>query len=103
ILRAPHRGRLRGKIVPQRVARRARKTEPLNREIEVEIIYPLAVLDGVDDAQVRLDAQRPEILDEQHVMRLDRRLVEQEFDADRLAPPGDPRARLSDPCGPLHT
>src|SRR5262249_52765095 len=35
ILRALHCGGLRGKITPQRVAGRARKGEPLNREVEV--------------------------------------------------------------------
>src|SRR6266542_1444791 len=59
ILRALHRGGLRGKITPQRVAGRARKGEPLNREVEVEIIDAFAILYRVDDAQARLDAQRP--------------------------------------------
>src|SRR5262249_3900074 len=81
---APHRGGLRGKITPQRVAGRARKGKPLNREVKVEIIDPFAILYRVNDTQSRLDAQRPEILDERHVMRLKRRLVYQEFDADWL-------------------
>jgi hypothetical protein len=38
-------------------------------------------LHGIDDAQRRVNAQRPEILDERHVMRLERRLVEQELEA----------------------
>ena len=71
ILRAPHSGGRRGKITPQRVAGRARKTEPLNREVKIEIVDALAILHGVDDTQVRLDAQRREILDERHVMRLE--------------------------------
>src|SRR5262249_15900232 len=84
ILRALHRGGLRGKITPQRVARRAPQAEQVNREVEVEIIDPFAILYRVNNAQSRLDAQRPEILDERHVMRLKRRLVDQEFDADWL-------------------
>jgi hypothetical protein len=84
ILRALHCGGLRGKITTQRVAGRARKGESLNREVEVEIIDPFAILYRVNNAQSRLDAQRPEILDERHVMRLKRRLVYQEFDADWL-------------------
>jgi hypothetical protein len=51
ILRALHRGGLRGKIAPQRVARRGRKGEPLNREVEVEIIDPFAILYRVNNAQ----------------------------------------------------
>src|SRR5262245_55200749 len=101
ILRALHRGRLRGKITPQRVAGRARKGEPLNREVEVEIIDPFAILYRVNDAQSRLDAQRPEILNERHVMRLKRRLVYQEFDADWLTSRRDPLAVLDDKAGLL--
>src|SRR5262249_11699148 len=84
ILRALHGGGLRRKITPQRVARRARKAEPLDREVKIEIIDPFAILYRLQNAQRRRDAQRPEILDERHVMRLKRRLVYQEFDADRL-------------------
>src|SRR5262249_11737920 len=91
ILRALHRGGLRRKITPQRVAGRARKTEPLNRQVKVEVVHALAILHGVDDAQVRLDAKRSEVLDERHVMRLERRLAEQELDADR-PPLGRPAA-----------
>src|SRR5262249_57039466 len=89
---ALHRGGLGRKIAPQRVAGRGRKGKPLNREVEVEIIDAVAVLHGVDDAEIRLDAQRPEILDERHVMRLERRLVEQALDADRLTLRPDPPA-----------
>src|SRR6266508_3151878 len=88
--------RLLASQVPQRVAGRARKTEPLNREVEIEVVDALAILHGVDDAQVCLDAQRPEILDERHVMGLKRRLVDQEFDADRLALRHHPLAVLDD-------
>src|SRR5215472_15298921 len=99
ILRALHRSGVRGKITPQRVARRARKGEPLNREVEVEIIDPFAILYRVNDAQSRLDAQRPEILDERHVMRLKRRLVYQEFDANGLTVQRYPLAVLDDKAG----
>src|SRR5262249_43139011 len=75
VLRAAHRGGLRGKEAAQRVAGCARETEPLHRQVEVEIVDALAVLHGVDDSQVRLDTQRSEILDERHVVRLERRLV----------------------------
>src|SRR5262249_40478489 len=101
ILRALHRGGLRGKIAPQRVAGRARKGKSLNREVEVEIINPFAILYRVNDAQSRLDAQRPEILDERHVMRLKRRLVYQEFDADWLTLRRHPLAVLDDETGLL--
>src|SRR6516164_5724105 len=101
ILRALHRGGLRGKITPQRVAGRARKGEPLNREVEVEIIDPFAILYRVNDTQSRLDAQRPEILDERHVMRLKRRLVYQEFDGDWLTLQCHPLAVLDDEAGLL--
>src|SRR5262249_23873001 len=96
-----HRGGLRGKLTPQRVAGRARKTEPLNRQIEVEVVHALAILHGVDDAQVCLDAERSEALDERHVVRLERRLVEQELDADRLALRRHPLSVLDDEASPL--
>src|SRR5262249_57153251 len=89
------------KITAQRVAWRARKGEPLNREVEVEIIDPFAILYRVNDAQSRLDAQRPEILDERHVMRLKRRLVYQEFDANWLPLQRHPLAVLDDETGLL--
>src|SRR5262249_60601934 len=95
-----HRGGLRGKITPHRVAGRARKTEPLNRQIEVEVVHALAILHGVDDAQVCLDAERSEALDERHVVRLERRLVEQELDAGRLAPRRHPLSALDDETSP---
>src|SRR5262249_2511416 len=101
ILRALHCGGLRGKITPQRVAGRARKGEPLNREVEVEIIDPFAILYRVNNAEVSLDAQRPEILDERHVMRLKRRLVDQEFDADWLTLQCHPLAVFDDETGLL--
>src|SRR5262249_2747867 len=101
ILRASHRRRLRRKITPQRVAGRARKGEPLNGEVEVEIIDPPAILYKVNNAQSRLDAQRPEILDERHVMRLKRRLVYQEFDADWLTLQRHPLAVLNNEAGLL--
>src|SRR5262249_16339989 len=101
ILRALHCGGLRGKITPQRVAGRARKSEPLNRDAEVKILGPFAIVYRVDDAQSRLDAQRPEILDERHVMRLKRRLVYQEFDADWLTLQRHPLAVLDDKAGLL--
>src|SRR5262245_1529464 len=101
LLRALHRGGLRGKITPQRVAGRARKGKPLNREVKVEIIDPFAILYRVNDAQSRLDAQRPETLDERHVMRLKRRLVYQEFDADWLTLQRHPLAVLDDETGLL--
>src|SRR5262249_13315629 len=101
ILRALHRSGLRRKITPQRVAGRARKTEPLNREVEVEIIDPFAILYRVNDAQSRLDAQHPKILDERHVMRLKRRLVDQKFDADWLTLQRHPLAVLDDETGLL--
>src|SRR3974390_2277977 len=85
ILRSLQFGGLRGKIAPQRIARRAGKSEPLDDEIEVEIILPLAILHRIDNAQARLNAEGTEILDERHVMRLERRLVNQEFYAEALA------------------
>ena len=65
-------------IAAQRVTRRVRKAEPLNCEVEVEIVDALTILHGVGDAQLCIDAQRSEVLHEWHVMRLERRLVEQE-------------------------
>src|SRR5262249_34118419 len=85
VLRASHRRRLRGKEGSQRIAGRGRESEPLHRQVEIEIVDPLAILHGIDNAHGRVDAQRPEILDERHVVGLERRLIEQEFDADRLA------------------
>src|SRR6185437_172881 len=38
-----------------------------------------------DEAQRRLDPERAEVLDVGHVMRLERRFIEQEFDAEHLA------------------
>src|SRR5262249_19304649 len=73
----------------------------LNREVEVEIIDPFAILYRVNDAQSRLDTQRTEIFDERHVMRLKRRLVYQEFDADWLALRRHPLAVLDDETGLL--
>jgi hypothetical protein len=59
VLRTSHGSRLRGEVAPQRVAGRAGKTESLNCKIEFEIVDALAILHGVDDTQVRLDAQCP--------------------------------------------
>jgi hypothetical protein len=67
--------------------------------IEVEIIDPLAILHGVNDAQVRLNAQRPKIFDEWHVVGLERWFIEQEFNADRLTLRRHPFAVLDDDAG----
>ena len=53
---------LRGEEGPQRIAGRARETEALHDEIEVEIVDPLAILHRVDDAGGGVDADQTEIL-----------------------------------------
>ena len=73
------------KIASQRIAGSARETEALYRQVKIEIVDPLAVLHGIDNAQSRLNPQHAEVLDERHVMRLERRLIEQEFDTDPFA------------------
>src|SRR5262249_49878637 len=85
ILRALQLRGLGGKIAPQRIAGGAGEAEPLDDEVEVEIVDALAVLYGVDQAESGVDAERAQVLDERHVMGLERRLVEQELDADPLA------------------
>ena len=56
-----------------------------HRHVEIEILQPGAILHGVDHADVRLDPQRRQILDVGRVVRLDRRLVDQEFDLESFA------------------
>jgi len=53
-------------------------------------------LDRIDDAQIRIDAERREILDERQVVRLEGRLVDQELDRDALAFRRQPLAVLDD-------
>src|SRR4029077_3803759 len=85
IERARHARRLRGEIRAQRVTRRSREIEALDRDVIVEFIDALAELNRIDDAQGRIDAEHPEVLDEWHVVRLEGRLVDQELDRPRLA------------------
>src|ERR1700704_1084652 len=85
ILRSFRSGGSRRKIGPQQGTRKSREAEPLHGDIEVEIIQASAKLNGIDDTQRRLDAERAEILDERHVMRLRRRLIDQELDGDLFA------------------
>src|SRR5262249_15948214 len=65
------RGRLRGEIGAQRVAGRAEEAVPLDAEVEVEGVDPQLVLDRVDDTDGRIDAERGEVLDQRHVVRLE--------------------------------
>jgi hypothetical protein len=45
----------------------------------------LRILHGINDTQIGVDAERAEILDIRHVMRLERRLVDQKLEGDPLA------------------
>src|SRR5471032_1823202 len=85
VLRAFDGRRLRGEISAQRIARRRGKAEAVHRDIEIEIVDTFAVLNRVDDAHGGRNAERAEILDVGKMMRLQPRLVEQEFEAERLA------------------
>ena len=53
-----------------------------------------AILHGVDQRAAGVDAERAEILDEGRMVRLERRLVEQEFDGEHLAVRQQPLAVL---------
>ena len=64
VLRPPHGGGARSKKGPQRIARRVREPEPLHHDIEIEIVHAFAILHGVDNSQIGIDSQYPEILDE---------------------------------------
>ena len=55
----------------QRIPRRRREAEAIDGDIEVERVAPRAILHGVDNAQASIDAERLEITDERHVMRLE--------------------------------
>ena len=77
------RGRLRREIGAQRIARRRGEAEAVDRDVEVEIVDARAILHRVDDAQRRLDAEHAEVLDVGQVVRLEGRLVDQEFDGER--------------------
>ena len=67
-----------------------------DRHVEIEILHPGAVLHGVDQPDAGLDPERAEILDEGRVVRLERRLVEQELDRENLAVRQQPLAVLDD-------
>src|SRR5215218_3488157 len=77
--------RLRRKERPQTVARRCGHAEPFYGDIEIKIIDPGSELHGIDDPQCGLDAERAEVLDEGHVMRLERGLEQQEFQLHRIS------------------
>jgi hypothetical protein len=47
---------LRGEKCSQRILWRARKPKPLNNDIEIEIVYSFAILNGIYDPDVGLDA-----------------------------------------------
>ena len=50
------------KKVRSEIARRRGKAEALNRDVEVETIDACAILDRIDNAQGRVDAQHAQIL-----------------------------------------
>src|SRR5262249_2668269 len=77
--------RLRRKERAKRISRRRRETEAIDGDIEVEIVTARAILHRIDDAKRRIDAERFEVPDERQVVRLERRLVNQKFQGERLA------------------
>ena len=82
------------KIRPQAVARRRRHAEALDGHVEIEIFHAGAVLHGIDQPQAGVDPERPRFLMIGRVMRLERRLIEQEFDREGLAVRQHPLAVL---------
>ena len=52
------RGRLRREVGAQRIARRRRKAEALDGHVEIEVLQPLLHLRRIDDAELRVDAER---------------------------------------------
>ena len=57
-----------------------RHAETLDGHVEIEILDAGAILHCIDHAQGGLDADGAEILDVGRVVRLQLRLIEQEFD-----------------------
>ena len=70
------------------------KDETIDRDVEVEAVKPRPVLNRIDQANGRVDAERCEVLDERHVVWLEGGLIEQEFDGDRFAAGQDALAVL---------
>jgi hypothetical protein len=56
-------------------------------------------LHGIDHPHRGLDAENAEVLQERRVVRLERRLVEQEFDSEDIAIRQQPLAVLNDAAG----
>src|SRR3954451_215402 len=77
--------RLRRKERPQTVARRCGHAEAFDGNIEIDIIDPGSELHGIDHPQCGLDAERAEVLDERHMMRLERGFEQQEFQLHRIS------------------
>ena len=73
------RGGARGKECSQRIPRRTGEAKPLNDDIEIKILHPLAILHRVHDAHIGFDAQDPEILDEDVMVRQRNRIVDEEL------------------------
>ena len=94
IVRSLGGGRLRREERAHRIARRCRHGKAFHGHVEIEIFHPGTVLHGVDDPQGRLDSEGAEILDVGRVVRLDRRLVDQELDRENLAVRQHPLAIL---------
>src|SRR5215216_4434329 len=94
VLRPSQSGGLRCEIGAQRIPRRGREAEALHRDVEIEIIDARAELNRIDDAHGRFDAEGGEILDERHMVRLERRLLDQELDHDVVAGRTHALARL---------
>ncbi len=78
-------GRLGREIGAQQGAGQGRETDPLHGDVEVEIVDTCAKLRRVDDAQIGVYAERAQVLDELRMMRLDRWIIEQEFNTDPFA------------------
>src|SRR3954453_20473699 len=77
--------RLRGEGRTHRISGRRRDRRTLDGDVEVEILDRGAVLHRIDQPQRGLDAERAEILEKHRMVRLKRRLVEQELDFEDLA------------------
>src|SRR5262249_5827061 len=73
----------------QRVSRRRREPEPLDRDVEIEVVRPRAELDRIDQPQIGVDSERRQVLEEWHMVGLRRRLVDQELDGEGLAVGGE--------------
>ncbi len=79
VLRTFDVGGLRGEKRTERVPRRRRHAEPLDSNIEIEIIDASPELYRIDKPHIGINAKHAQVLDVGRVMGLERRFVEQKF------------------------